>query len=176
MAEAFLRQLLTTGNRIQSEDHAQCCVCLEVYGTRTKTGAIGREVRLPCNHTLGSMCAFTWLESKNTCPFCRMSLCQHVCDEMGLDSCVVSPIDQMAATIRKGSYPGIRSNHWIAAVSVFIAIHLLEYQMTYEDIGEAMGVAASIMICLGWMLVFNIGRKLTEHPETFCGRIGFFST
>lgn len=71
MAEAFLRQLLTTTNRVESEDNAQCSVCLQTYGTLTDTGAIECEIRLPCNHRLGSMCAFIWLKFNNTCPFCR---------------------------------------------------------------------------------------------------------
>ena len=71
MAQAFLSQLLTAENRVESEANAQCSVCLQEYGTLTQTGAIECEVRLPCNHRLGSMCAFTWLKSNNTCPLCR---------------------------------------------------------------------------------------------------------
>ena len=71
MAEAFLSQLLTADNRVESEAKARCSVCLQTYGTLTQTGAIECEVRLPCNHRLGSMCAFTWLKTNNTCPFCR---------------------------------------------------------------------------------------------------------
>ena len=71
MAEAFLSQLLTTENRVDSKDDAHCFVCLQTYGTLTDTGAIECEIHLPCNHRLGSMCAFTWLKSHNTCPICR---------------------------------------------------------------------------------------------------------
>lgn len=71
MAENFLSQLLTTENRVESKEDGRCSVCLQVYGTLTDTGAIECEVRLPCNHILGSMCPFTWLNSHNTCPFCR---------------------------------------------------------------------------------------------------------
>ena len=71
MAETFLSQLLTVGNRVESQVNAHCPVCLQKYGTLTDTGAMECEIRLPSNHTLGSMCACTWLKSKNTCPFCR---------------------------------------------------------------------------------------------------------
>ena len=74
MAEAFLSQLLVSENRVQSEENAQCPVCFQKYGTLTDTGATESEIRLPCNHTLGSMCAFKWLKSSNTCPFCRKEL------------------------------------------------------------------------------------------------------
>lgn len=40
MAQAFLNQLLTTKDRVQSEDNAQCFVCLITYGTLTDTEAI----------------------------------------------------------------------------------------------------------------------------------------
>lgn len=74
MAQAFLNQLLTTENCVQSENNAQCSVCLKTYGTLTDTAAIECEIRLPCNHTLGSVCAFTWLSSHKTCPLCRQEL------------------------------------------------------------------------------------------------------
>ena len=74
MAEAFLSQLLTPENIPDSRDNARCFVCLQTYGTLTDAGAMEREVRLPCSHSLGSMCASTWLKSNNTCPFCRKEL------------------------------------------------------------------------------------------------------
>lgn len=35
------------------------------------TGIIECQIRLPCNHTLGSACIAKWLKSNNTCPVCR---------------------------------------------------------------------------------------------------------
>lgn len=74
MAEAFLNQILVAENRVESEGIAQCCVCLQRYGALTDTGAIECEIRLPCKHSLGSMCAFTLLKCNNAGPFCRKEL------------------------------------------------------------------------------------------------------
>ena len=71
MAGNFLSQLLSTENSVESEEDARCSVCLQAYYTLTDNGAIECEIRLPCGHSMGSMCAFTWLNSNNTCPFCR---------------------------------------------------------------------------------------------------------
>lgn len=73
MAETFLSQLLIDDNRVESEVNSQCCVCLERYGTLKEGGTTECEIRLPCKHTIGSICVWTWLktENHNTCPQCR---------------------------------------------------------------------------------------------------------
>ena len=74
MAKIFLHKLLTSEDLLDSGDNDRCFVCLQTYGTLTDAGAIEREVRLPCNHSLGSICISTWLKSNNTCPICRKEL------------------------------------------------------------------------------------------------------
>ena len=50
----------------------RCGICLEEYGTLSRgTGTIEVEIRLPCNHTIGSACIAVWLSTNNTCPVCR---------------------------------------------------------------------------------------------------------
>ena len=50
----------------------RCGICLEEYGTLSReTGTMEIEIRLPCNHTIGSACIAIWLKSNNTCPVCR---------------------------------------------------------------------------------------------------------
>ena len=73
MADDFLSRILTEDNRVDSEVNAWCCVCLEPYGTLKERGETECEVRLPCNHTIGSICAWTNFKTnnKNECPQCR---------------------------------------------------------------------------------------------------------
>ena len=56
MAEYFLTRLLTTENRVKFEEGSQdCIICLDRYGTLScESGIEEFEVRLPCNHTVGS--------------------------------------------------------------------------------------------------------------------------
>lgn len=56
MAEAFLSQLLLVENRVQNDD-SQCCICGHDYGSlRPDSGTIECQIRLPCNHSIGSGC------------------------------------------------------------------------------------------------------------------------
>lgn len=73
MAEEFLSRLFIDDNRVESEVNAQCCVCLEPYGTLKEGGMTECEIRLHGDHTIGSMCAWTWLKTNNNnnCPQCR---------------------------------------------------------------------------------------------------------
>ena len=71
MAEAFLYELLQAHNRVNNQDE-RCCICLEEYGTLSReTGTIEVEMRLPCDHSIGSACIATWLKDNNSCPICR---------------------------------------------------------------------------------------------------------
>ena len=74
MAEAFVNQLLRVENRVQRSD--QCIICLtECESLCPKTGIVEYEIRLPCNHTVGSRCIAKWLDpagvASNSCPMCR---------------------------------------------------------------------------------------------------------
>lgn len=71
MAEAFLYDLLQMHNSVYIEDE-RCSICLEEYGTLSReTGTMEVEMRLPCNHTVGSACIAVWLKDNNSCPMCR---------------------------------------------------------------------------------------------------------
>lgn len=71
MAEAFLYDLLQMQNSVQNKDET-CAICMEGYGTLCReTGTIEVEMRLPCNHSIGSACIATWLKEHNSCPICR---------------------------------------------------------------------------------------------------------
>ena len=71
MAEAFLQNLLQQHKSIQNEDQ-RCAICLEGYGTISlENGTLEVEMRLPCNHTVGSACIAQWLKDRNSCPICR---------------------------------------------------------------------------------------------------------
>lgn len=75
MAAEFLRQLFQIENIVLSDD-SRCCICLADYGLLcTETGVIECEIRLPCNHVVGSFCVAKWLSptqlGHNSCPLCR---------------------------------------------------------------------------------------------------------
>ena len=71
MAEAFLQNLLQQHKSIQNEDQ-RCAICSEAYGTISlENGTLEVEMRLPCNHTVGSACIAQWLKDRNSCPICR---------------------------------------------------------------------------------------------------------
>lgn len=47
-------------------------ICLEDYNTlNISTGITEYEIRLPCNHHVGSSCIANWLGTNNSCPKCR---------------------------------------------------------------------------------------------------------
>ena len=74
MAETFLHDLLQSSNIVQSDvqDDQDCIICLQRTGTLSReTGVIECQLRLPCNHTVGSVCIVKWLQDNNTCPLCR---------------------------------------------------------------------------------------------------------
>lgn len=73
MSQPFLNQLLVNPeNRVQSEKGEKCIICLEEYQTlNPTTGTIECEIRLPCNHGIGSSCLVNWLHTGNNCPVCR---------------------------------------------------------------------------------------------------------
>ena len=61
-------------NRVQDvhDKEERCSICLEEYGTLSReTGTIEVEMRLPCNHCIGSACIAIWLKDHNSCPICR---------------------------------------------------------------------------------------------------------
>lgn len=75
MAKKFLSQLLKTENCVRSNDRQCCVICLEeISSLSTRTGVIECQIRLPCNHLVGSYCIATWLHDNNTCPVCRSAL------------------------------------------------------------------------------------------------------
>lgn len=76
MAEAFLSQLLQAENRVQPSSDQPCMICLTKCDTLCpETGIVEWEIRLPCQHTVGSRCISKWLDpsgaANNTCPLCR---------------------------------------------------------------------------------------------------------
>ncbi|CAD6580019.1 MAG: transcription initiation factor IIB [Alectoria sarmentosa] len=76
MAAAFLGLLLRVENSVQPNSGERCIICFTAYGTLcNETGVVEWEIRLPCNHTVGSSCIATWLgptgAANNSCPVCR---------------------------------------------------------------------------------------------------------
>ena len=76
MAGAFRSQLLRDENRVQPCSDQPCMICLTKCDTLCpETGTVEWEVRLPCEHTVGSICITKWLDpsgaANNTCPMCR---------------------------------------------------------------------------------------------------------
>ena len=76
MAEAFRSRLLRDENRVQSCSDRPCMICLTQCDTLCpETGNVEWEVRLPCTHTVGSICITKWLDpsgaANNSCPMCR---------------------------------------------------------------------------------------------------------
>ena len=72
MSEAFLTQILSTDSSVQADHGQLCCICLQLCGTLSReSGVVEVEVRLPCNHTVGSACIARWLQANNTCPLCH---------------------------------------------------------------------------------------------------------
>ncbi|CAD6571633.1 MAG: hypothetical protein ASARMPRED_004662 [Alectoria sarmentosa] len=72
MAKEFLSKLLKLENIVQSDDRQRCMICLEEIGSlSSQTGIIECQIRLPCDHLVGSHCIATWLHDNNTCPACR---------------------------------------------------------------------------------------------------------
>ena len=72
MAKVFLDQILKIENSVRSDDRQRCIICLEAIGSlSSETGIIECQIRLPCNHLVGSHCIATWLHDNNTCPVCR---------------------------------------------------------------------------------------------------------
>ncbi|KAL9068289.1 MAG: hypothetical protein Q9161_006315 [Pseudevernia consocians] len=74
MAQEFLSQLLRIENTVQVDEleARTCMICLESYGTlNSSTGAVELQVRLPCDHLVGTFCIATWLRDNNNCPACR---------------------------------------------------------------------------------------------------------
>lgn len=72
MAKEFLNQTLRIENIVQSDDRQRCMICLEEIGSlSSETGIIECQIRLQCNHLVGSHCIATWLHDNNTCPICR---------------------------------------------------------------------------------------------------------
>ena len=69
-AEDFRDKLLQTS--IATQDGQECIICYEELGKMNlQTGLIELQVRLPCDHVVGSGCVFRWLKDNNTCPICR---------------------------------------------------------------------------------------------------------
>ena len=74
MAQQFRQQLLRSENvkLVDEADESTCMICKESYGTiNASTGAVEVQIRLPCNHMIGSVCISTWLGESNSCPLCR---------------------------------------------------------------------------------------------------------
>ena len=71
MAEAFLDELLQITNSVPWGDR-ECVICHEETGTMSRdTGYIELQLRLPCNHVVGSGCISAHFKEKNFCPVCR---------------------------------------------------------------------------------------------------------
>lgn len=74
MSQKFLNQLLRVEETVQVDEleAPTCMICLEPYGRlNSTTGAVELQVRLPCNHLVGTVCIATWLRDNNSCPACR---------------------------------------------------------------------------------------------------------
>lgn len=55
MSKEFLARILTVQNSLTTQGSQDCPICQEKCGTLSpETGIMELEVRLPCNHTVGS--------------------------------------------------------------------------------------------------------------------------
>ena len=62
MAKEFLARILTIENSVKSNGGQDCIICQEKCGTLSPdTGIMELEVRLPCNHTIGSAVSHPFL-------------------------------------------------------------------------------------------------------------------
>ena len=74
MAAEFCRALLRTSNIVPLSDteDQDCVICLQEIGKKDPdTGVAESQVRLPCEHVVGSNCITVWLRTNNSCPLCR---------------------------------------------------------------------------------------------------------
>ena len=52
-------------------DEISCGICMESYGSTDEPES---RAKLSCGHLMGRKCIERWLETRNTCPFCRRVL------------------------------------------------------------------------------------------------------
>ena len=79
MAEKFYRTLLQSSNivRPSNTQNRDCVICLQETGKLSpETGLVEVQVKLPCQHVVGSRCIVVWLKTNNSCPLCRRVLFQ----------------------------------------------------------------------------------------------------
>ena len=53
---------------IDFPNETNCNICMEHFGDTEDSES---PVQLPCHHVVGRNCISRWLETKNSCPFCR---------------------------------------------------------------------------------------------------------
>jgi hypothetical protein len=73
--EAFLREgIELTILEHSSHEEEDCAICTRpIYNGTSSTSEPGLRI-IACGHVLGHTCALKWLETANSCPFCRAKL------------------------------------------------------------------------------------------------------
>ena len=164
MTQQFLGHLFRTENivKVDELEAPTCMICLEPYGTLdSSTGATELQVRLSCGHLVGSVCIATWLQDKNSCPYCRaaffpaqprpyledgiiddirplgihwrggdlqydsMHICELICEQLRLSNEVCSMAESITEPLLEKLQGQFRTPECNAAVSLYIAWHLL---------------------------------------------------
>ena len=158
MSAAFLADVLTIENSIQSDSSQPCCICLQNFGTMSsETGVVEYGVRLPCSHYVGSSCIATWLSSHNTCPVCRHSFfsaqprpyLEHgeyadesqwhrnwraCCGRLNLSDRATAVAWEMGTRLwTSGQLQGYTSN-CVGSVAIYVVSHLMGERKTPEEI------------------------------------------
>lgn len=111
------------------------------------TGVIECQIRLPCNHTLGSACIATWLKSNNTCPVCRHVLFPRPADD---DDDDVDDDDDESQIVRSGRtspvYIDTDDEEYDEHLSTRVARAARISELTFSY-SAALHLNASITIC-----------------------------
>ena len=157
MAQQFIDSLLND-NKIDSEPGQQCHICLSVLGTLPEDGVIEYAIRLSCTHVFGSTCISRWLQDHNTCPCCRRKLYKEsipphdfpfdeghaarFVHDLQLSNSTLSLAHGLEDSLYdEEALPGMdHSLRCIAALTVYLASHLLLEPRSAQQVSQASGI------------------------------------